>query len=755
MRDRKAHGKTHGGIPAGFRSAWRTALARIATVLLAAFAIGCSSDDDRAGPPAAAAPANILFVVMDDVGIDQMAVFGFGGPDSPATPSIDTMARSGVRFDDAWSMPACSTSRATFFTGHFPLRTQVKGALGPDDLANAMVSPFATTVPKLLAGRGYESALFGKLHIALPGNNPAGDGIARDLGFDHFAGWLDETGDPSSIDTTAGGAAPAGTYGCGFVPGRAVDPDNGADSGSCYQPDGTCTELASALVPPGRTCRDRGGLLDRNQRCAATAPAYLDFSRMSGHFVSPVVYNRADGSIERLPTTDPRARTFRPVFAVDEAIGWIGSRPAGNPWMATVSFAAAHMPLMQPPVDPAVPSTVTSSGLDCTNVLAQRELANQVIESMDREIGRLLVGAGVARRTDDGTLVPTADAANTMVVIVGDNGSLGTTVKPPFDSSRAKGTAYQTGVWVPLVVAGPLVAGRAPGGRVVSSMVNLTDLYALFAEIAGITDVQAAVAQPLDAQPMLAYLADPAQGPVRTWNYTEVGLNLQANGALNGPCIIGASCSQIPVTAGVCADNNGTWWGPGTVAEAGGVKAPEGGFKYCSQVNAFLAANGEATFAMQPLTSVAVRDGRYKLVENGFVDCDPASPQQCVERIDNEFYEITTTRPVVLDTAGAALAPDTLSPEQRAAFDALAARLAAIRASATACPGDGNGDLVVDARDLAGWESFARPWGRSSVYDLNLDGLTDDVDRSLVTSNLGRDCRTPAAAAAMGTLPLR
>ena len=35
-------------------------------------------------------------------------------------------------------------------------------------------------VPKLLATRGYESALLGKFHIALQGNNRAGDAIARD-----------------------------------------------------------------------------------------------------------------------------------------------------------------------------------------------------------------------------------------------------------------------------------------------------------------------------------------------------------------------------------------------------------------------------------------------------------------------------------------------------------------------------------------------------------------------------------------------
>ena len=733
---------TVSAVPLAPRARWRTGFAGSVLVLCLALTSGCR--DESPEPPA---PPNIVFIILDDVGIDQMKSFGFGGVEPPATPSMDALARSGVRFDNAWSTPACSPTRAMMFEGRFPLRSQIKGALGGDDLANSMVSPFVSTVPKLLAGKGYESALIGKFHMAIQGNNPAGDAIVSAIGFDYFAGWLDETGDPTSIDTTAGGVAPEGTYACGFVPGSGSDPVHGANTGACYQPDGSCTELASAQQPPGRTCRDQGGLLDPNQRCASTVPGQLDFSKMSGHFVSPVVYNRPDGSVERLPMTDPRARRFRSSFAVDEAIGWIHTRSPGKPWMVTVSFAADHTPLTQPPVDPLSPASVMSSGLDCTNVIAQRELSNLVIESTDREIGRLLVGAGVARRATDGSLVYTPEGANTMVIIVGDNGSLGSTVKPPFDPSRAKGTAYQTGVWVPLMVAGPLVKGLVPEGRVVSSMVNLVDLYALFAEISGITDVQAAVAQQIDAQPMLAYLRDPAQGPIRTWNYTEVGLNLQANGALNGPCVIGSSCTQMPPSPGVCTDNNGVWWGKGSVAQAGSVRAPEGGFKYCSQVNIFLAANGQDTVDLQPLTSVAVRDTRYKLVENGFKDCDPASPQNCTDRTDIEFYAISTSRPVVLDKAGTSLALNALSSEQRSSFDGLTARLAAIRASAPACPGDGNGDLVVDARDLTDWQSFARPWGRSSVYDLNLDGLTDDRDRELVVSNLGRDCRTRTAVA--------
>jgi len=95
-----------------------------------------------------------------------------------------------------------------------------------------------------------------------------------------------------------------------------------------------------------------------------------------------------------------------------------------------------------------------------------------------------------------------------MVVFVNDNGTLGYTVMPPFDGSRSKGTPYQTGVWSPLIVAGPLV--NRPG-RNVPHMVNTTDLFQLFGEIAGV-DVKNSVPRKLDSAPLLPYLVDPKQG---------------------------------------------------------------------------------------------------------------------------------------------------------------------------------------------------------------------------------------------------
>ena len=62
-------------------------------------------------------PPNILFVVMDDVGVDQMKLYGYGATPPAQTPTIDALAANGVVFANAWAMPDCSPTRATFWQG--------------------------------------------------------------------------------------------------------------------------------------------------------------------------------------------------------------------------------------------------------------------------------------------------------------------------------------------------------------------------------------------------------------------------------------------------------------------------------------------------------------------------------------------------------------------------------------------------------------------------------------------------------------
>jgi hypothetical protein len=703
-------------------------------------------------------PPNILFVIMDDVGIDQVAhLFDYDAEgDQPDTPTIDQLANAGINFRNAWSMPACSTSRAVFFTGRYPFRTGVLGALGENDLANSMVSEYETTAPKLLKKQGYESGLFGKFHITLEGN-PAGDGAPHDLGWDYFAGWVDVTGDPASIDPTAGGVAPAGSAPCGFVRSMAA---GGADDGACYLPDDSCLDLVTERgVPPGRACRDLGGILVADEVCLADPPP-LDWGTLNSHFVSPVAFNSRTGRVDKLDPRDPRSRTFRAKFAVDEAISWINRRPRGRRWMATVSFATDHTPLVQPPADETPGSDedqLTISDLDCSDLVQQRVISDLMITSLDGQVARLLVETGLATRNGDGSVNYEPANTDTMVILLGDNGSLGTTVKdPPFDASRAKGSAYQTGVWVPLIITGPLV--NSPS-RVVTEMVNIVDLFSLFGEIAGITDIADRVApRLLDAEPMLPYLQDDTSPspPIRESNFTQVGVNLQKDGAINAPCTISNACTQIPVSASVCADNDGTWWGydhtaditngdPDAVPPIPSIPSTEDEqFSSCCQVNAYVTQYGlHEPFTIDPPSAVAIRDAVYKLVRNTFIpDADGIEECATMPTDHDDFYVIDEESPVpLIDKDGRELDIDNLNPEAQQHYDTLSAQLETLLDSEPVCPGDGNGDLVVDRQDLRDYRKIVRGGGLSSKYDFNLDAKTNIEDGRVIEANLGTDCR--------------
>ncbi|MDP4823726.1 MAG: sulfatase-like hydrolase/transferase, partial [Aestuariivirgaceae bacterium] len=237
---------------------------------------------------------NILFVIMDDAGIDQFSAFGYGGASPAVTPVIDTIADAGIKFRNTWAMPECSNGRMALLTGRYPFRTNVYQAIGERDLANSHASPYDVTVPKMLKKAGYKNALFGKYHLGGPENNQAGDGAPRSMGWDYFYGWTG--GLPASIDTTAGGVGDEGTYMCGYVPNTARDKGEGADTGACYVPTSRgarCHVITgdSDGDSPGLACLGDGGILVPNAACSQTPPGNLNFSTLNSQYVSQLVIN--------------------------------------------------------------------------------------------------------------------------------------------------------------------------------------------------------------------------------------------------------------------------------------------------------------------------------------------------------------------------------------------------------------------------------------------------------------------------------
>ncbi len=733
---------------------------------------------------AVAGKPNILFVIMDDVGVDQLALFGYGGYGqfgplgqsalpAPQTPTLNALAAGGVKFRNAWASPECSPSRASFFTGRYPMRHNVMAALLPTDLANSQLSPFETTTPSILRKVGYKSALFGKSHFTNSPTNPQdpstdpykGTAVTQ-LGWDYFEGWYD--GGPNAIDTTAGGVADPGTvYSCGYVPNKATDPDHGADSGACYQPTGSCSELtATAKAPtPGLTCLAAGGVLNPNEKCDSSF--HPDFNTQNGFYVSQRVINEGRKKVPFIkPVSNPSGRGYRTTLEANFAINWIKKQPKDQPWMATVSFASAHTPY-QPAPESLVYTRATTIGHDCKDSGTEtRALMTEMIEALDKELGRILIETGIAKQNPDGSINYDPAKANTMIVVVGDNGSYAVNVRLPFDAAHSKGTVYQTGVWVPLIVSGPMVTNP---GRSEESMVNVVDLFSLFGEVAGV-NVRNAVPSThfLDAEPLYPYLTNPKQSTLRTNNFTQYGENQRSSSSVTGPCVIQSSPSSFTCTIlfpkqSVCEINYaGTWYGKGKTFPG----YPEG-FQNCCQTNQYLMSQGQPTATPLPDQSSAIRDPDYKLIRQTITDYDPNNPSlgaACLTRTTDEFYLINqnpvsakTPQGPTLDRPNGSSANNLLPLNQpvgqgaqylsgasQEAYVQLDKELTHLHDSATPCPGDVNLDGVLNFKDSAEQAIWIAKTKRTSTWwDLNEDGYTNLKDKRELRSMWNTRCQLP------------
>jgi arylsulfatase A-like enzyme len=149
-------------------------------VLIAAIAFSCPMLDVRAQ----ARRPNIVVIVADDMGYADIGVHG--SKDIP-TPNIDALAKSGVRFTDAYvSGPYCSPTRAGLLTGRYPQRFGHEFNIGMIEAHRDAGLPLSeTTLADRLKAAGYRTAVIGKWHL---GTAPQFHPLRR--GFDEFFGFL-------------------------------------------------------------------------------------------------------------------------------------------------------------------------------------------------------------------------------------------------------------------------------------------------------------------------------------------------------------------------------------------------------------------------------------------------------------------------------------------------------------------------------------------------------------------------------------
>jgi arylsulfatase A-like enzyme len=187
--------------------------------------------------------------------------------------------------------------------------------------------------------------------------------------------------------------------------------------------------------------------------------------------------------------------TYATTDAVDEALALIEEFSAGpepEPWFMWLAFNASHWPFHHPPDELHSFELPPHIGIEPVFMKA-------MTEAMDTEIGRLLDAMDPAVK------------ANTVIIFVGDNGTMLFATEPPFIPEQSKNTIFEGGINVPLIVSG---RGVAPGMEC-DALVNTTDIFATVAELVG------AVSHAEDSVSMVPYFTDPSLS-LRPWVYAEL-----------------------------------------------------------------------------------------------------------------------------------------------------------------------------------------------------------------------------------------
>lgn len=265
---------------------------------------------------------------------------------------------------------------------------------------------------------------------------------------------------------------------------------------------------STAVLGPGRT------LLPMALRRAGAphALAHIGKWHVSTPLDSPNTfgYDRFAGRIEGdMPDyfnwtkvtdgVESQCTTYAITENINDALAWVSAR--SGPWLLSLNANAPHIPLHLPPNDLHGYDHLPNTRADRRNNPLPYHQA--MLEAFDTELGRLWGG------------IPAGVRENTTVIIIGDNGTWGEgVIQAPFIGDRSKGTLYQGGVRVPLIIAG---AGVAAPGRETSALASVVDLYATIWDLCGCGDGGTiAPGAAVDARSLMPLLADPAAAPVRT-----------------------------------------------------------------------------------------------------------------------------------------------------------------------------------------------------------------------------------------------
>lgn len=229
----------------------------------------------------------------------------------------------------------------------------------------------------------------------------------------------------------------------------------------------------------------------------AAINSYWDYEYLVQDAGTPADQWRAEPMPKKsLPGIAPT--NYTPVVKVADTIEWITAKKAENPnkpWFAWVAFNLAHTTIIQQPSAMCVPNADTldpasykemkecggTFGSNIVGSCSGEALNRAMTNSLDTVFGKLLDAVNA--------LDP-----NTYVIFVSDNGTpmYG---RPNLDfidnmyitrKGRGKGTAYESGVLVPLVIRGPRIKANTQN----NSYAHVVDLFPTILHLAALTPPQ-------------------------------------------------------------------------------------------------------------------------------------------------------------------------------------------------------------------------------------------------------------------------
>ena len=383
---------------------------------------------------------NILIVVLDDVGQDQIEAYdpfnafpsNTGAPDAwfyPDTKNLARIGEQGVQFVNAYSYPVCSPTRACLWSGRYGFRTGVGNVTSPGNISSSF-EQFGVPLPghprrevvlaDVARKAGYKTGFFGKWHLGLPDFAMApGVGKDRWLGWDH----IDRVGRWDH-------------YFAHF------------------------TNIAGVPVPI--TVGD----------------------------VRPGYFNYIAKTKGQPPQRYLGSQHYATKTQVEQAAAWISDQT--EPFLAVWCATAAHAPYQFPPTE----FVQTSEYVDQRdrNVWANY---SALVEVTDVFLGLLLdsMNEQVAQNT---VVIVMADNGTPRAVLrsaseAEQQGGAGLSIGPIYEAELAPGgddqargykrSIRETGIRIPFVVSGPIVGSP---GRVSRQPVDAVDVFRTCAEIMGV-----------------------------------------------------------------------------------------------------------------------------------------------------------------------------------------------------------------------------------------------------------------------------